>query len=260
MEADKKMEAKGKTVSEALQKALTVLGLTEDQVDVKVVQKPEFGVLGIFGKKEAVVEVTPKNVEAGPPAEEAAVLSETPTDAEADISEAAADRAEAEAYLDDEAEAIQTTAKQFLKDMITAMALEVAVTTDYDRDSDVLHVELAGPKMGILIGRRGQTLDAIQYLTSLAVNKTTDHYVRVLINTEHYREKRQGTLEHLAHKMADKAVRYHKKMVLEPMNPGERRIIHATLQDSETVYTYSEGHDPYRHVVIDLKENQDRGD
>ena len=158
MEADKKMEAKGKTVSEALRKALTVLGLTEDQVDVKVVQKPEFGVLGIFGKKEAVVEVTPKNVEAGPPAEEAAVLLETPTDAEADISEAAADRAEAEAYLDDEAEVIQTAAKQFLKDMITAMALEVAVTTDYDRDSDVLHVELAGPKMGILIGRRGQTL------------------------------------------------------------------------------------------------------
>ena len=178
MEADKKMEAKGKTVSEALRKALTVLGLTEDQVDVKVVQKPEFGILGIFGKKEAVVEVTPKNVEAGPPAEEAAVLSETPTDAEVDISsEAAADRTEAEAYLDDEAEAIQTAAKQFLKDMITAMALEVAVTTDYDRDSDVLHVELAGPKMGILIGRRGQTLDAIQYLTSLAVNKTTDHYV-----------------------------------------------------------------------------------
>lgn len=254
------MEAKGKTVSEALRKALTALGLTEDQVDVKVVQKPEFGVFGIFGKKEAIVEVTPKNVEARPPAEEPAVLSEMPTDAEADICEAAADRAKAEAYLDDEAEAIQTTAKQFLKDMITAMALEVAVITDYDRDSDVLHVELAGPKMGILIGRRGQTLDAIQYLTSLAVNKTTDHYVRVLINTEHYREKRQGTLEHLAHKMADKAVRYHKKMVLEPMNPGERRIIHATLQDSETVYTYSEGHDPYRHVVIDLKENQDRGD
>ncbi|WP_329886422.1 RNA-binding cell elongation regulator Jag/EloR [Pseudoramibacter faecis] len=254
------MEAKGKTVSEALRKALTALGLTEDQVDVRVVQKPEFGVLGIFGKKEAVIEVTPKNVEARPPVAATAASSEVPTEAEADVNEAVADMAEINAYLDDEAKAIQTAAKRFLKDMITAMALEVAVTTDYDRDNDVLHVELAGPKMGILIGRRGQTLDAIQYLTSLAVNKTTDHYVRVLIDTEHYREKRQGTLEHLAHKMADKAVRYHKKMVLEPMNPGERRIIHATLQDSETVYTYSEGHDPYRHVVIDLKENQDRKD
>jgi spoIIIJ-associated protein len=254
------MEAKGKTVSEALQKALTALGLTEDQVDVKVVRKPESGVLGIFGKKEAVVEVTPKDIEAAPPAEEAAAPSEAPVETDAGIDEAAADRTEAEAYLDAEAEAIQATARQFLKDMITAMALEVAVTADYNRNDDVLHVELAGPKMGILIGRRGQTLDAIQYLTSLAVNKTTDHYVRVLIDTEHYREKRQSTLEHLAHKMADKAVRYHKKMAFEPMNPGERRIIHATLQDSETVYTYSEGHDPYRHVVIDLKENQNPED
>ncbi len=245
------MEANGKTVSEALQKALTALGLTEDQVDVQVVQAPESGVLGIFGKKEAVIEVTPKDPETSSPAE---ATAESETQDDGDFGEA--DAASAEAYLADEAEAIQATAKQFLKNMITAMALEVVVTTRYDGDDDVLHVELAGPKMGILIGRRGQTLDAIQYLTSLAVNKITDHYVRVLIDTEHYREKRQGTLEHLAHKMADKAVRYHKKMAFEPMNPGERRIIHATLQDSETVYTYSEGHDPYRHVVIDLKENQ----
>ena len=106
--------------------------------------------------------------------------------------------------------------------------------------------------MGILIGRRGQTLDSIQYLTSLVVNKKAQEYTRVIVDTENYREKRKQTLEALADKMASKVGRYKKRISLEPMNPAERRIIHARLQDNENVVTFSEGNDPYRHVVIQL--------
>ena len=121
-------------------------------------------------------------------------------------------------------------------------------------EDDVLHVELEGKDMGILIGRRGQTLDSLQYLVSLVVNRSGEKYIRVVLDTENYRSKRQKTLEALAEKMASKAVRYGKKMSLEPMNPSERRIIHAKLQNSDKVFTFSEGDEPYRHVVIQLKD------
>ncbi|MGN0194113.1 MAG: RNA-binding cell elongation regulator Jag/EloR [Pseudoramibacter sp.] len=220
---------KGKTIDEAVQKALTRLSAEKDQVDIHVVQEPEVGFIGLFGKKEAIVEVT--------------------------LKESFDPEKQAEAYVEDEADKVQKLASSFLSDMFQAMQLDVEIQTSYETEDDVLNIELSGDKMGLLIGRRGQTLDAIQYLTSLAVNKKTDHHVRVCINTEHYREKRQQTLENLANKMANKVARSHRKFSLEPMNPGERRIIHATLQDDKRVYTYSEGQDPYRYVVIDLKEN-----
>ena len=220
---------KGKTIDEAVQKALETLSAERDQVDIKVVQEPESGFIGIFGKKEAIVEVT--------------------------LNAAFDPEVQAEAYVEDESQKIQALASTFLSDMFNAMDLDVQISTAYETEDDVLKIELSGDKMGLLIGRRGQTLDAIQYLTSLAVNKQTDHHIRISIDTEHYREKRQQTLENLAHKMANKVARSHRKFSLEPMNPGERRIIHATLQDDGRVYTYSEGQDPYRYVVIDLKEN-----
>lgn len=225
-----KVTEKGKTVDEAVAKALEALSAEKDQVDINVVQEPEGGVLGIFGKKDAVVEVTLKD--------------------NFDPEE------QAEAYVEAEHDDVVARAETFLSDMFKAMDLDVTLDSDYDDETSILRINMSGDKMGLLIGRRGQTLDAIQYLTSLTVNKHTDHYVRVLINTEHYREKRQKTLESLAHKMAGKAVRYGRKISLEPMNPGERRIIHAALQDDDRVYTFSKGQDPHRHVVIDLKENQ----
>ena len=108
--------------------------------------------------------------------------------------------------------------------------------------------------MGILIGRRGQTLDSIQYLVSLVINRHSEDYVRVVLDTEDYRAKREKTLEELAEKMAEKAIHYQKKMILEPMNPSERRIIHAKLQNHDKIYTFSEGEEPYRRVAIQLKD------
>jgi len=143
-------------------------------------------------------------------------------------------------------------AEKFLGDIFKAMNIEATITTHLEDIN--LYVNISGEKMGLIIGRRGQTLDALQYLVSLAINKNADHYYRVILDTENYREKREKTLEQLADKMAGKAIRYEKRMALEPMNPAERRIIHAHLQDNEAVYTFSEGHEPYRRVVIGLKE------
>jgi spoIIIJ-associated protein len=143
-------------------------------------------------------------------------------------------------------------AEDFLTDLLDAM--NVPCEIDAVRDGHFLNVELSGDRMGILIGRRGQTLDAIQYLTSLAVNKQVTEHVKVMLDTENYREKREKTLIDLARKMEGKAIKYHKKIALEPMSPYERRIIHSTLQDSEQVVTHSEGKEPYRRVIIQVQD------
>lgn len=139
-------------------------------------------------------------------------------------------------------------AEAFLNDVFAAMGLTCTVETE--EADGFLKIALSGDKMGVLIGRRGQTLDALQYLTSLAVNRGEEDYTRVLLDTENYRAKRAKTLEALGEKMAGKALRYHKKISLEPMNAAERRIIHAHLQEDSRVTTYSEGQDPYRHIII----------
>ncbi|MBF7096080.1 RNA-binding cell elongation regulator Jag/EloR [Alkalibacter mobilis] len=142
-------------------------------------------------------------------------------------------------------------AVNFLKQIFDKFGVEATCKVKLEQRN--LSITLEGEDMGILIGRRGQTLDAIQYLTSLVVNKDTQEYVRVVIDTENYREKREQTLVELAKKLAKKVERNKEKVVLEPMNPYERRIIHATLQNNSKVYTYSEGEEPFRKVVIDLK-------
>lgn len=141
--------------------------------------------------------------------------------------------------------------RKFLGDLFEGMDLEVEIKTEIKEDS--LNINLEGPNMGVVIGRRGQTLDSIQYLASLVVNKNRDQYLKVFLDTENYRQKREETLIRLANKMARKVRKIGKPLVLEPMNPYERRIIHATLQGNPFVQTYSEGEEPYRKVAITLK-------
>jgi spoIIIJ-associated protein len=143
--------------------------------------------------------------------------------------------------------------KEFLDNMLKNMKIEGRVSVT-EEQGNVVKAEFIGPDMGVLIGRRGQTLDAIQYLTSLVVNKRfEEQYYRVVLDVENYRQKREATLAALAKNLAQKAVRLRRDVVLEPMNPYERRIIHATLQENPKVTTISEGQDPYRKVIIKVK-------
>ncbi len=142
-------------------------------------------------------------------------------------------------------------AKLFLTDLFTKMDMEAKV--DVAENDDQLSINVSGPRMGVLIGHRGETLDAVQYLTSLYVNRDNETYKRVFIDTEAYRSKREETLTKLAKRLAYKVQKTRRKIILEPMNPFERRIIHATLQKDSFVTTHSEGDEPYRKVVITLK-------
>lgn len=151
---------------------------------------------------------------------------------------------------------LQDNVKAFLNDVFAAMNIEVLVNIEYDEEAKNMDINLTGEDMGMLIGKRGQTLDSLQYLVSLVANKETEEYVHVKVDTENYRERRKATLENLARNMAHKAKRLRKSVSLEPMNPYERRIIHAALQDDRYVTTHSEGDEPYRRVVITPKQTK----
>ena len=148
---------------------------------------------------------------------------------------------------------IDEKAKQFLNNLFAAMKLTVAIDVKYDDLSNNMNIDLAGDEMGVLIGKRGQTLDSLQYLTSLVVNKDTENYIRVKVDTENYRQRRKETLENLAKNIAFKVKRTKRPVSLEPMNPYERRIIHSALQNDRYVVTHSEGEEPFRRVVVALK-------
>ena len=152
-------------------------------------------------------------------------------------------------------DSVDGNAEAFLQDVFRSMNMDVKIYSDYNEEERTLNIDLQGDDMGILIGKRGQTLDSLQYLTSLVVNKHTEEYVRVKIDIENYRERREETLENLARSIAAKVKKTHKPIVLEPMNPYERRIIHACLQNDRYVVTSSEGEEPYRHVVISPKKS-----
>jgi spoIIIJ-associated protein len=141
--------------------------------------------------------------------------------------------------------------KEFLRDIFTAMDVEADINAHYEED--ILMIEMGCEDTGVLIGRRGQTLDALQYLTSLVINKHTKNYTKISLDIEGYREKRKNALQDLADRIALKVEMSRTKYVLEPMNPYERRIIHSALQSYKNIVTYSEGTEPYRHVVIDYK-------
>lgn len=144
-------------------------------------------------------------------------------------------------------------AEDFLRKIVKAMGMEVTLTSTMDEEEGALNIDMSGEEMGVLIGKRGQTLDSLQYLVSLIVNKERDEYLRIKLDTENYRERRKATLESLAKNIASKVKRTKRPVSLEPMNPYERRIIHSVLQNDKYVVTRSEGEDPYRHVVVSLK-------
>ena len=148
---------------------------------------------------------------------------------------------------------VQDKAKDFLRDVFEAMNLTVVVDVKYDELEKTMDIDLSGDEMGVLIGKRGQTLDSLQYLVSLVVNKDVEDYIRVKVDTENYRKRRKDTLENLAKNIAFKVKRTKRPVSLEPMHPYERRIIHSALQNDKYVTTHSEGEEPFRRVVVTLK-------
>lgn len=148
---------------------------------------------------------------------------------------------------------VEDTAKDFLNGVFEAMNMVVVSEVKYNEDENTMDIELSGDEMGVLIGKRGQTLDSLQYLVSLVVNKNTENYIRVKVDTENYRQRRRETLENLAKNISFKVKRTKRAVSLEPMNPYERRIIHSALQNDRYVTTHSEGNEPYRHVVVTIK-------
>ena len=159
------------------------------------------------------------------------------------------------ARIKEEVKTIDMIANEFLTDVFKAMNLPVVINVKYDDIEKFMDIDLSGEDMGVLIGKRGQTLDSLQYLTSLVINKGQEDYIRVKLDTENYRQRRKATLENLAKNIAFKVKRTKRAVSLEPMNPYERRIIHSALQNDKFVTTHSEGDEPFRRVVVTLKKN-----
>ena len=157
------------------------------------------------------------------------------------------------AKIKEEEKTVDLKAKDFLADVFKSMNIAVVIDAKYDDIENTLDIDLSGDEMGVLIGKRGQTLDSLQYLVSLVVNKGEENYIRVKVDTENYRQRRKATLENLAKNISYKVKRTRRPVSLEPMNPYERRIIHSALQNDRYVTTHSEGEEPYRKVVVTLK-------
>ena len=155
-------------------------------------------------------------------------------------------------------EVVKDAVEEFLSKMFNAMDLSVDIQIDYDEQNRNMNIELKGNEMGILIGKRGQSLYSVQYLASLVANRESDEYVRVKVDTENYRKRRKETLENLAKNIAFKVKKTRKPVYLEPMNPYERRVIHSVLQNDRYVETHSEGEEPYRKVVVTLKRSNNQ--
>ncbi len=148
---------------------------------------------------------------------------------------------------------VEDVAKNFLNDVFTSMNMTVVINVKYNEEEKTMDIDLSGDEMGVLIGKRGQTLDSLQYLVSLVVNKESEDYIKIKVDTENYRQRRKETLENLAKNIAYKVKRNKRAVSLEPMNPFERRIIHSALQNDKYVTTHSEGEEPFRRVVVTLK-------
>ena len=233
------MEFKGKTKSDAITEACRHFSIPSDRLDYEVVDEGKAGFLGM-GARPAVVKARVK--EQREEVIEPVVTAETPVTASAAV--------EAEKTVDIDVEAVS---KKFLADVFAAMGIAVEISATYNDPQKSLEVELSGDEMGVLIGKRGQTLDSLQYLISLVVNKGTGEYIRVKVDTENYRQRRRETLENLAKNIAYKVKRTRRPVSLEPMNPYERRIIHSALQNDKYVTTHSEGDEPFRRVVVTPK-------
>lgn len=277
------VEVSAKTVDEAITKACIELEVSSDRLEIQVISEGSSGFLG-FGSKPAVIKVRKKEEPAWEPEEEMPVPAEekqeSPVQEEKPVKrevpkkdpvkkeaprkepvkkeehrkpEAPREKEAPVIKKEEEIVMMKASAQSFLDGVFKAMELPVDITMEYNQEQGSLDIDFAGEDMGILIGKRGQTLDSLQYLVSLVVNKDQKDYVRVKLDTENYRKRRKETLENLAKNIAYKVRRTRKPVSLEPMNPYERRIIHSALQNNRYVETYSEGNEPYRHVVIALK-------
>ena len=251
------IEATGRSEDAAIQNALAQLGLDRDSVSVEVLERAKSGILG-FGKSPAKVKVTyevPDEEPVAEPAPAAPVVEETPAPVPV-AEEAPAPAAEEEPAPQAVPAAVVTKGmdledriRTFLSGLLEHMGVEAEVNIAPKAENGIL-VTLEGPKLGALIGHRGETLDAIQQLTNYAVNKGRTHRVCIHIDAENYRAKREESLKRLANKVAAKVVKYRRNITLEPMNAYERHVIHETLQDYPNVITYSTGTEPNRRTVV----------
>lgn len=263
------IQVSAKTIDDAVLEAAMKLATTREHLEYEVIEKGSAGFLG-FGAKDAVIraralrddeiELQEKAVEKAPEKKE--VKKEVKKEIKKEIKpEPKKEEVKAPAEKKEEPVKKETapgkviSAEDFLKDVFKAMDMEVEIKVTENKEDKSLDIELLGDDMGVLIGKRGQTLDSLQYLVSLVVNKYSDEYIRVKIDTENYRERRKETLENLARNIAYKVKRTRKAVSLEPMNPYERRVIHSALQNDRYVTTHSEGEEPYRRVVVTLKDN-----
>ena len=264
----------GKDVDEAVRLALIDLKLTEDQVNVIVLEEPTKGFLGLGAKLAKVrVEKKPEMPKAEEKKEEKIQKYEPSSKPERPSKQVVEKKAEKREKKSDRPKqkdevVYESTfsvrekpadlvdldghvAESFLKEITEKMGLSLKIKVQ--GNESCIYAEMVGKDSGTIIGKRGQTLDAIQYLTSLVVNKDNEKYLRVVVDAENYRAKREKTLEQLASRLADKVIKSRKSVRLEPMNPYERKVIHATLQSNPRVTTRSEGEEPYRRVIIELK-------
>lgn len=270
-----------KTLDDAITEALIQLGITSDQLDYDVIEKGSAGFLG-FGCKQAVIRARRKvqEVKEEPVSEEKEVKVEKSEKREKPVvkkefrkenkrdtkkDNKRENRKENKKETVPVKEVVEkkeqklgvvqentiTECEKFLKDVLGTMGMDVQITSSIDEEG-ALNINMEGDNMGILIGKRGQTLDSLQYLTNRIANKSQEDYVRVKLDTENYRQRRKETLENLAKNIAYKVKRTKKAVSLEPMNPYERRVIHSALQGDKYVSTHSEGEEPYRRVVITL--------
>ena len=282
-----------KTLDDAITEALIQLGVTSDRLEYNVIEKGSAGFLGIgmkqavieawkkedkeeeeflkaveetirenpvkeyFAKEDNVKEDDVKEHQAEEAAKKEEAVREEKTEKEEASANAKEEKSEPVSVKEKEllAKVEDETIRyveQFVKDTLKAMDMDVEITSSIDKDG-ALYVDMKGENMGILIGKRGQTLDSLQYLANRVANKHQSGYVRVKLDTENYRARREETLKHLAKNIAHKVKRNRRPVILEQMNPYERRIIHSTLQSDPYVTTHSEGEEPYRKVVVTLK-------
>ena len=266
-----------KTLDDAITEALVQLGVTSDRLDYIVVEKGSEGFLGI-GRKQAVIKARRKREEK--PVEETVEESKVETPVKEEVKpekktekKPAKEHSHTKKNVREEKPEVKSepkkevelakvepqtieTCEKFIYDVMNAMGMDDVKVTSVVDEEGALSINMEGSNMGILIGKRGQTLDSLQYLTNRVANKMQDGYVRVKLDTEDYRRRRKETLENLAKNIASKVKRTRKTDSLEPMNPYERRIIHSALQSDPAVSTHSEGEEPYRRVVVTLVRNR----
>ena len=238
-------EFSAKTVDDAITAACQDFFVTSDKLDYEVLEEGSSGFLGI-GAKPALIKARVK--------EDKEIVKESVKEPVKEVLKEEKKFVKETAKVSNvDATEVEEAAKKFLGEVFDAMEMEVIVDARYDDAEKALDVDMRGEEIGILIGKRGQTLDSLQYLVSLVVNRGQADYIRVKLDTENYRQRRKETLENLAKNIAYKVKRTKRPVSLEPMNPYERRIIHSALQNDRYVTTHSEGEEPFRRVVVSLK-------